>query len=479
MSDTDLNITNQFFCIEEQNRQFIFDGGSGYLFETNKLIAEILKGSKIYNLNDDKDMKKLKQELIHKYKLEEIEKAFEDLRTNNQKGLLRYSGEIYQVYEKKYEYLKANPYLNSLCLNISQKCNLGCKYCFGDGGNYGHESIIMSKEIAQKCIDYWFNNIDKDKQNFNVTFFGGEPLINKDVFIYSVNYINELFKDKKCNINYIITTNGTIIDNEIISVLKDNKFDLSISIDGIRQIHDSNRPYASGNGSFDTIVNNIKQIKHEYDQISAQITLTKRDIPFLKEATKELWDIGVNEVYSNLVFDKSDDAQYSYEDYKTYEKQVSDLRKITYENLVEGKKLVFGSLVDLMKQIHTRKCSANCFLWNQTVGIFSARGNAYRCYRYVGNEEYKLGNINEDNFSLFNNRLKKPVVRKCSECWAQIFCGDGCPYENYLYEDDINKPNEQWCAKTKILLEESFRLYIQILINKPDLFKDMFDSQTK
>lgn len=474
MKEIEIQLKSPFFLIEEENTYFVFDGGNGYLFKIDKLLWDILRLSKIYDLSNEKDKENMVECLAEEYKREDIKTAFTLLMENNQKGLLLNKGDIYKIYDKKYEQVSDQHKLHSLCLNISQQCNLQCKYCFGDSGNYGHENTIMSKETAKKCIDYWFDNIDKNKEIFTVSFFGGEPLINKEVLIYSVDYINKLLKNLEGKVNYIITTNGTIMDDEIIETFRDNEFDVSISIDGIRQIHDENRPYASGKGSFDDILRNIEKVKVKYDRVSSQITLTKRDIPFLKDAVKALWDAGVYEVYSNLVFDH-EMGKYSYEDYAIYHKQIRELREITYDNLIKGKNEKYGSLVDIMRKIHKREVSTNCFFWNHIVGIFSARGNAYRCYRYVGNEEHKLGNIDDEYFSVFKNRLKKPVVEKCSECWAQLFCGDGCPYENYLYEGDINVPAEEWCSKNMISIEESLRLYTKLLINKPEVFNEIFN----
>lgn len=473
MRNSGLKLESPFFLVEEKGRHFIYDGGNGGVFEINRLLKEIIKLSKIYHFDRAEDIEKLTQDLKGAYPLEDIKVSLNKLKTINQKGLLFNKGGIYQLYEKKYQQNIEQKKLHSLCLTISHQCNLGCKYCFAGGGNYGYEKMIMSKEVANKCIDYWFNNLNKHKKNFTVAFFGGEPLLNKEVMIYSINYINDLMKDIHGEINYIITTNGTIIDEEIIEVFKNNNFDVSISIDGIRQIHNENRPYVSGKESFDDIINNVRKFKGKFKRISAQITVTKKDIPFLSEAVKEIWGIGINEVSSNIVFDKTE--RYSYEDYKIYHEEVKLLSNITYENLIVGKKQVYGSLITGMKKIHAKDFSTTCFFWNHTVSIFSAKGNAYRCYRYVGNKEHELGNVYDEDFTVFKNILKKPVVEKCTECWAQLFCGDGCPYENYLYEEDINVPVEEWCVKTKILIEESLKLYIKILVNKPELFEKIFN----
>lgn len=470
-----IKINSTFELCDINNRFFVYDGGNGGVYEINKLIKEILLSSHICDFENINDVNDLTHRLSTHYDYEEIKKTLGLLEKQCSNGLLQNEGMIYKVLE--YKRKRESDKLRSLSLNISQKCNLRCVYCFGGGGNYGYEESVMSVETAKSCIDYWYENINKSNRNYTVTFFGGEPLLNKKTLLYSVEYINKLMKNIDGNVNYVLTTNGTVIDDDLITLFGANNFIVSISIDGISQIHNKNRPYASGKGSYEKVVTNIQKMKDSCQNISSQITVMRKDIPFLAEAVENIWGIGMKKVYTNLVFDKT--QLYSFDDYLEYHNQVKILADKTYENLISDTPYIYGNLVDQMGRIHNKEFSVNCYLWNQTLAAFSSNGDAYRCYRFIGDQTQQLGNINQDQFSVFQDPLSKKHIKRCLECNCQLHCGDGCPYENMLYENDIDEPAGEWCSKTKIQFMESLRLYIRILVNKKELFERLFTKEVR
>lgn len=210
------------------------------------------------------------------------------------------------------------------------------------------------------------------------------------------------------------------------------------------------------------ITRNIKKYKEFLSKISAQITLTKEGIPYLSEAVKQLWDLGVNMVRSNLVFGSAE--SYTYEQYSAYHAEIKKISMLTYDNLIQGKPYTYQNLVNKLRVIKNKDFNINCFFWGGGAMIFSPEGERFRCYRFMENDQYKLSNNDK---ALHDN---KPHIEKCSNCWAQLLCADGCVYENGVYSENINEPAEEWCIKTKISLEEALRLYARIYVDNPEIF---------
>lgn len=450
----EMQIANDNLLFKEENHFFVFNGHNGELLDVPQSYYDLIRYLKIFNINDQNDIQKLQSFFSAKYSVEQLEKAVADIR--NYFSSMEKCNEVYKAYDKKIENTNHH---NGLWLNISHDCNLRCQYCFGNGGDYGNQRVLMTKEVAKKCIDIWYKQIDEKCTLFEVNFFGGEPLLNQETLIYCVNYINGLFKNRKNKVRYNITTNGTIVDERLLKLFQENHFRVSISIDGIEKIHDLNRKYVSGKGSFEDIAANVKKFRKYLPKISAQITLTKEGIPYLTDAVMELWNMGINMVRSNLVFDNT--IRYTYDDYKIYHNEIKRISELTYQNLINNRPYTYQNLVNKLKIIHNRKLNVNCFFWGGGAMIFSPEGERYRCYRFMEDEQHKLS----DN--IVELREKKPYIDKCSECWAQLLCADGCVYENSVYSNDINEPAEEWCVKTKISLEEALRLYARLIVNSP------------
>lgn len=188
---------NSTFKLEKINhRYFAFDGGTGNIFEISEILYEIL-----LNRNE---------KLTEKFTVEEIENAEKGLLVAMNNGILSEQNLLLRTYQKIGG--KNVHSLNTLFLNVAQKCNLKCSYCFGKGGSYGLQQEMMSIDTARRCVDYWLKNIEEKKQNIVVSFFGGEPLLNLEVIEFVVQYINSKKQSINGNVKYMITTNGTILN---------------------------------------------------------------------------------------------------------------------------------------------------------------------------------------------------------------------------------------------------------------------------
>jgi len=447
---------NSTFKLEKINhRYFAFDGGTGNIFEISEILYEIL-----LNRNE---------KLTEKFTVEEIENAEKGLLVAMNNGILSEQNLLLRTYQKIGG--KNVHSLNTLFLNVAQKCNLKCSYCFGKGGSYGLQQEMMSIDTARRCVDYWLKNIEEKKQNIVVSFFGGEPLLNLEVIEFVVQYINSKKQSINGNVKYMITTNGTILNNSIIEMFIKNDFLVSVSLDGISKIHNKNRAFASGKGSMDLVAKNTKKLLAHISNLNCQITLRREDIPFLEEAVTVLWEMGVDKVYSNIVFDKNE--IYQEKDYKELKFQTEILSDLMYQHLISGSKNIYGNIFDYMQNLHTRNYAINCFVWKEKIAAFASNGDAYSCYRLVGENDFLLGNVRQHDFTVFSKPFEKQKVAQCQNCYCQLYCGEGCPCENLVYNSDINIPAEEWCEKNKILFDISLRLYLKIKVNEPDLFRKL------
>lgn len=327
--------------IEVDNSTFLYDGDTGFLTESTGILDDVVK--LISHLTKDQIVEKLEK----KYGKKAIINCLEQLDDLYDKKLLfdrekRAVTRTPEVYKKDWEDGKL---LVNLWLNVSHDCNLRCIYCFGHGGSYGGSRELMSVDTAKKSIDYWFKYLNKDIPMTTVTFFGGEPLMNIDVIKFSINYINELLKDYAIQVQYIITTNGTIFNDDIIKLFVENDIRFTISIDGGQAIQDRNRPYTSGKGSFEVIKKNVAKLRKYYDKLSARMTLTHADVTYLKQAVMDLWDIGFTDVVYEFVTIADENLSIMKEDIECLRKQVRELNHITYKNIVNKKRQFFTNTI--------------------------------------------------------------------------------------------------------------------------------------
>lgn len=452
---------------ENENHKFIYDLDSGFFCEGDDLLFDTL----------DLIPEKKEAEIVDTLKVKYSEESVRDiLKTLNE---LYESKEIFCKTEQKSK-IKDNKFVN-LWLNLSHDCNLRCKYCFGHGGSYGGPRELMSEETAKKCIDIWFQNLDMDKKKYNVTLFGGEPLMNKKVLKYSVNYVKQLLKDKDKEVLFSVTTNGTAFDDDIIDFFVMNKIKPMISIDGTKVIQDNNRPTASGNGSYDMIINNLNKLKQHFNIMDARITLTHENAGQFAKCVKHLWDIGFNNVSYEVVTIEDDTLSLTEEDIICVNQQIQELTDLTYENLINHKHKFFSNVIKIGFHVDRRLLSNDCSYQSTTTIMFTPEGKMYKCHRMMEDSETQIGDLeNGVNWDKYKKLKSKNIEeRVCKDCWAKIICGGGCPQENLIYNKDVNVPYKIKCISNKFIIKEGLRLYTKLYIQHPDILEEFFRNSNK
>ncbi len=450
-----------------KDKKFIFIGKYNTLLEHTDLVEDILMllpshkeeeiigmlGNKYSNINV-RDQMKIIKEWISTIKMDNEKR--DDLH-NNVREEDWYNGKL----------------LTSLWLNISHDCNLNCIYCYGDGGNYGRSKKLMTMESAKKIIDYWFKYLDKDCKKVNVVFFGGEPLMNKKVLFFAVNYINELLKKEKI-INYALTTNATIMDEEILELFAKNRFNITLSMDGEKKIQDKNRPYISGKGTFDKVKETIGFLKKYYTTLTARLTLTHENVSKLKKSVESLWEIGITHVACEMVCSTNENLRLTKEDLEILKPQIHDLAKITYKHILNNDNRQISTLLKYAKAMHNHSCN-ECTFFSKNSLMVEPDGEIFKCHRLIGEEEFLVGNIStEMNWSKYAQ--DKKVDSKCTSCWAKSMCFN-CPQVNYIYNKDLYTPYDLSCEFTKMMIKENLSIYASLYEKDPKILNKIYKLQ--
>ncbi|MCK4260743.1 MAG: radical SAM protein [Halanaerobiales bacterium] len=463
MLKTPLNIN----IIKYQNRDksFFMDTDTGFFTESTELLDELLDLIPKYTTKD------IIERIRNKYSVEDITNYLDELGKLHRDQTL-FIDKFSPLYEDRKKNIRKSGIPN-LFLNIAHACNLRCIYCFGHGGNYGGKREIMTVEMAKRCVDYWYDLLDEEEQELTVTFFGGEPLLNKSVVKFVVDYINEKVKNKRILFN--LTTNGTILDKELFEFLMKNKINPLISIDGDAFIQDTNRPFASGKGSYDVIASNIKEMSKVFSHLKARITLTRENVPYFKKTVEHLWKMGFNDVSYAFVALEDNKLSLSKTDLDVLFPQISALCEITYKNILNNRHKILGNIFDVVIKIHKGQINRLCDFQSVSSVKFSPTGEIYQCHRMLDIPELRVGCIEDGiNWEYFiSPKMKLFSSKNCEKCWVRAFCSGGCAHENYIYNKNFNEPYEIKCRETKFIVEEGFKFYTDLFIQAPEYIESV------
>ena len=438
--------------------KFIQDGDY-YLIDVNSGSVHIID-ELIYNMvGEDEllDKEDVINNLKDKWSKEEIEEAYEELLDLVKEEVL-YSKDLYEEIAMAGD--ESESYIKALCLNVVHDCNLRCKYCFADEGEYKGCRKPMSAEVGKRAIDYVLENSGNIK-NIEVDLFGGEPLMVFDTIKEIVDYAKEKDKLYNKNIRFTMTTNATLLNDEIIDYIDKNMGNIILSIDGRKEVNDNVRIRVDGSGCYDRILPNIRKMVDRRDpskQYYARGTFTRENTDFFEDvmalANEGFSEISIEPVVlpdSHNLSIRSEDLPKIYEQYDMLYKEM--LRRA--ENNDNPFKFYHFN-IDLNGGPCVYKRIAGCGAGHEYVAI-TPDGDIYPCHQFVGNEEFLLGNINS---GIKNKNLSKDFKNahiynkpKCKECWARFYCSGGCQANNFNFNGDIHVPYEIGCEMQKKRIE--------------------------
>ena len=436
----------------KQGEEYIvLDVNSGAVHVVDELVYDIIEDEGL----EEKEV--VLKKLEGKYPAEVISEAYDEIEELVKEDML-YSKDQYE--DIAHNSMDDADYIKAVCLNIIHDCNLRCKYCFADEGEYKGCRKPMSAEVGKRAIDYVLENSGNIK-NIEVDLFGGEPLMVFDTIKEIVDYAKEKDKLYNKNIRFTMTTNATLLNDEIIDYIDKNMGNIILSIDGRKEVNDNVRIRVDGSGCYDRILPNIKKMVDRRDpskQYYARGTFTRENTDFFEDvmalANEGFSEISIEPVVlpdSHNLSIRSEDLPKIYEQYDMLYKEM--LRRA--ENNDNPFKFYHFN-IDLNGGPCVYKRIAGCGAGHEYVAI-TPDGDIYPCHQFVGNEEFLLGNINS---GIKNKNLSKDFKNahiynkpKCKECWARFYCSGGCQANNFNFNGDIHVPYEIGCEMQKKRIE--------------------------
>jgi six-cys-in-45 modification radical SAM protein len=421
----------------------VLDVNSGSVHVVDDIAYDAIS---LYEENPDT----VKSEIMKLYKElneNDADELIQDIESLEESGEL-FSEDIYEDYID--EIADRQTVVKALCLHIAHDCNLSCRYCFAGKGEYNGESALMSLDVGKRALDFLVEN-SGNRRNLEVDFFGGEPLMNFEVVKDIVAYGRSLEEKYNKKFRFTLTTNGVLLNDDVIEFAGREMSNLVLSIDGRKELHDYMRPFRSGAGSYELILPKFKKAadaRHQTDYY-ARGTFTHFNTDFDKDVL-HLADLGFKQISVEPVVAKpTEDYAIKDEDIaaicEAYDRLAAEMLKREKEG--NGFNF-FHFMIDLTGGPCVAKRLSGCGSGTEYLAV-TPWGDLYPCHQFVGNEDFLLGNIYDgikrtDICSSFKkcNVYSKP---KCKDCFAKFFCSGGCAANAYNFEGDINESYETGC----------------------------------
>ncbi len=424
-------MVHTFRCL---GRYFALDVESGSLFEVDELTANLIeKRSPLATAKGD----------FSRYNDAEIAEAESEIDELIRRGVLFAPEPVHP--EPVYKGV-----VKALCLNIAHGCNLRCRYCFAGDGQYHGDLDFMSTETAKNAIDFLISK-SGGRKRLEVDFFGGEPLLNMKTVRATIDYARKVEKEAGKEFRFTITTNASLLTDELIDYFNREMYNVVLSIDGRKEVHDYMRPDASGKGSFDkSLENSLRLVRSRVGKsYYVRGTFTAHNLDFAKDVLA-LNDYGFGQVSMEpVVLPDGDPLAIRAEHLEELKWQYELLAKEYIARRAAGKEFGFFHFnIDIYNGPCASKRLVGCNAGDEYLAI-APNGNIYPCHRFDGIEEYVIGNVNDGTFdnslpTLFatTNLTKK---EECNGCWAKYYCSGGCAANSIQICGGIKKAYKVGC----------------------------------
>ena len=340
--------------------------------------------------------------------------------------------------------------VKALCLHVAHTCNLNCAYCFASQGKYHGERAVMSFEVGKQALDFLIAN-SGTRRNLEVDFFGGEPLMNFQVVKDLVAYARSIEKEHNKNFRFTLTTNGLLIDDDVIDFANREMSNVVLSLDGRKEIHHRYRVDYAGNGSWERIVPRFQKLvaarggKNYY----MRGTFTHANPDFLKDI-QQMLDLGFTELSMEpVVCAPGDSSALTEEDFPVVCAQYEQLAELMLRRDREGKPFTFYHyMLDLSGGPCIYKRISGCGSGTEYMAV-TPWGDLYPCHQFVGDEKFRLGNI-WDGVTNTERRAEFAACNvyahpECRDCWARLYCSGGCAANAYHATGAITGIYEYGC----------------------------------
>ena len=349
-----------------------------------------------------------------------------------------------------FDFKARNTVIKALCLHVAHTCNLTCEYCFASQGKYQGERALMSFEVGKQALDFLIAH-SGSRRNLEVDFFGGEPLMNWDVVKRLVAYGREQEKIHNKKFRFTLTTNGMLIDDDVIEFANKEMHNVVLSLDGRKEVHDSLRKTASGKGSYDIIVPKFQKLVESRGGKGYYVrgTFTHNNVEFTKDLL-HMADLGFTELSMEPVVCGPDepyaltesDKPILFEQYELLAKEMIRRKKA-------GNGFTFYHyMIDLKAGPCVYKRISGCGSGTEYLAV-TPWGELYPCHQFVGDPKYSMGDVWQgvtntalrDEFKQCNAYARPG----CRDCWARMYCSGGCAANAYHATGSIKGVYEYGC----------------------------------
>ncbi len=406
-------------------------------------------------LSEPSVLRALEERLGAVYKKEEIKEALLDIIELTKAGQLF----VKDAFEDMIEAVKERKtVVKALCLHIAHDCNLACKYCFAEEGEYHGRRALMSFEVGKKALDFLIAN-SGNRQNLEVDFFGGEPLMNWQVVKDLVAYGRKQEKQHNKHFRFTVTTNGVLLNDEIQEFINKEMDNVVLSLDGRQEVNDRMRPFRNGEGSYKLIVPKFQKLADSRNQEKYYVrgTFTRENFDFAEDIL-HFADLGFKQMsIEPVVGDESDPYAIREEDLPAIREEYDRLARIIIEREKCGKGFnFFHFMIDLDGGPCVAKRLSGCGSGTEYLAV-TPWGDLYPCHQFVGQESFLMGNVDEgivrpqiaDDFRSVSVYSKKG----CRDCFAKFYCSGGCMANSYNFNGSLQSTYEIGCEMQRKRIE--------------------------
>lgn len=427
----------------------VMDVNSGAIHVVDDMSYEIIA------LYEDHTKEEILKKLQGQYLEKDLAEAWDEITE------LKEAGKLFteDIYEKYIDGFADRPtVVKALCLHIAHDCNLACRYCFAEEGEYHGRRAMMSYEVGKKALDFLVANSGK-RRNLEVDFFGGEPLMNWQVVKDLVAYGRSLEEPNNKKFRFTLTTNGVLLNDEIMEFANREMSNVVLSIDGRKEVHDHMRPFRKGQGSYDLIVPKYQKLADSRNQTDYYVrgTFTRNNLDFSKDVL-HMADLGFKQISVEPVVAAEEES---------YSIREEDLPKIFEEYDALAKEMVeryhtekdfnfFHFMIDLTGGPCVAKRLSGCGSGTEYLAV-TPWGDFYPCHQFVGNEKFLMGNVYE---GIKNTELQSEfkccnvyAKEKCRNCFARFYCSGGCAANSYNFHGSITDAYDVGCELEKKRVE--------------------------
>lgn len=447
----------------------VLDSASGSVHAVDEVAYDII------GLFENKSREEITAEIPGKYKdrgdvtEKDISECLDDIQALKDGGKL-FAKDTFEPMAGKLKQKSAGV-IKALCLHVAHTCNLNCSYCFASQGKYHGDRALMSLDVGKRALDFLIEN-SGPRRNLEVDFFGGEPLMNWDVVKQLVGYARKREKEAGKNFRFTLTTNGMLIDDDVIDFSNREMSNVVLSLDGRKEIHDRLRVDYAGNGSYDRIVPKFQEfVKRRGDgDYYMRGTFTHANPDFLNDI-KVMLDLGFDKLSMEpVVCAPGDEAALTEQDLPIVFEQYEKLAELMLEREKAGKPFTFYHyMIDLTGGPCIYKRISGCGSGTEYMAV-TPWGDLYPCHQFVGEEKYKLGDIwngvtakgVQDEFA-FCNVYTRP---DCADCWAKLYCSGGCAANAYHSTGSVNGVYKYGCELFKKRMECAIMIQVAKKLGK-------------